>query len=113
MTENEAIERIKYRIHTAEHVVGKNEMEDLKMATKALEEVQQYRELCTMRMCQDAVNAQYHPRKVSEKCREDELNIYDTHCGYCPVCHEYVIFDFNEEYCGNCGQKLDWSDENV
>lgn len=37
MEENEAIARIKYRIHTVEQVAGKGGMEDLEMAIKALE----------------------------------------------------------------------------
>lgn len=28
----------------------------------------------------------------------------------CPVCGEYVQKKYNENYCGNCGQKLDWSE---
>ena len=42
MTENEAIEKIKYRMHTAEHVAGECGMEDLEMAIKALEEIQRW-----------------------------------------------------------------------
>lgn len=42
MNENEAIERIKYRMHTAGQVAGENGMEDLEMAIKALEEIQKY-----------------------------------------------------------------------
>ena len=42
MNENEAIERIKYRMYTAEQVAGKGGMEDLEMAIKALEEVQRW-----------------------------------------------------------------------
>lgn len=42
MTENEAIEKIKYRMHTAEHVAGECGMEDLEMAVKALEEIQRW-----------------------------------------------------------------------
>lgn len=42
MTENKAIERIKYRMHTVEQVVGESGMEDLEMAIKALEEVQRW-----------------------------------------------------------------------
>lgn len=42
MTENEAIERIKYRMHTVEQVAGKGEMEDLEMAIKALAEIQRW-----------------------------------------------------------------------
>lgn len=42
MTENKAIERIKYRMHTVEQVVGESGMEDLEVAIKALEEVQRW-----------------------------------------------------------------------
>lgn len=42
MEENEAIERIKYRMHTVEQVSGENGMEDLEMAIKALEEIQRW-----------------------------------------------------------------------
>ena len=42
MEENEAIERIKDRMHTVEQVSGENGMEDLEMAIKALEEIQRW-----------------------------------------------------------------------
>lgn len=42
MNENEAIERIKYRMHTAGQVTGESGMEDLEMAIKALEEVKRW-----------------------------------------------------------------------
>lgn len=42
MTENKAIERIKYRMHTVEQVAGEGGMEDLEMAVQALEEVQRW-----------------------------------------------------------------------
>ena len=42
MTENEAIERIKYRMHMVEQVAGKGGMEDLEMAINALEEIQRW-----------------------------------------------------------------------
>lgn len=51
MTDDEAIERIKYRIHTVEQIVGRSGMEDLEMAIKALEEVQQYRAIGTPEEC--------------------------------------------------------------
>lgn len=39
---------------------------------------------------------------------EGEL-VYDT--AYCPICHhEYEVdHDDHDNYCRNCGQKLDWS----
>lgn len=51
MTEQEAINRIKYRIATASEIVGigenGNAFEEFDMAIKALEEVQQYRAIGT------------------------------------------------------------------
>lgn len=55
MTENEAIERIKYRMHTVEQVAGKGGMEDLEMAVQALEEVQQYRAIGTPEECRKSL----------------------------------------------------------
>ena len=42
MEENEAIARIKYRMHTVEQVAGKGGMEDLEMAINALEEIRRW-----------------------------------------------------------------------
>jgi hypothetical protein len=42
---------------------------------------------------------------------DDKVEIdYDT--AYCPVCnHVYEVdYDTHDNYCRNCGQKLDWSD---
>lgn len=55
MTENEAIEKIKYRMHTAGQVTGESGMEDLEMAIKALEEVQQYRAIGTPEECRKSL----------------------------------------------------------
>lgn len=52
MTENEAIARIRYRIDTATHNIGKGAdgraYEDMEIAIKALEEIQQYRAIGTV-----------------------------------------------------------------
>lgn len=57
MTENEAIERIKYRIETATDIVGKGidgkAFEDMEMAIKALSEIQQYRIIGTVKEFQE------------------------------------------------------------
>lgn len=29
----------------------------------------------------------------------------------CPVCHKRTYTNFRREYCGECGQALDWSEE--
>lgn len=55
MTENKAIERIKYRMYTVGQVAGEGGMEDLEMAIKALEELQQYRVIGTPEECRKSL----------------------------------------------------------
>ena len=53
MVEKEAIKRMKYRIDTATDIAGKGvdrkAYEDMEMAIKAFEEIQQYRAIGTVR----------------------------------------------------------------
>lgn len=44
--------------------------------------------------------------------KEDE-DVYgeDAKFGNCPSCKLLVCSVWNNEYCGDCGQRLDWSDE--
>lgn len=35
-----------------------------------------------------------------------------TYCGICPNCNEGVYIDEHKNFCGNCGQKLDWRQKN-
>lgn len=99
MEENEAIERIKYRMHTAEQVAGKGGMEDLEMAIEALEEIQQYRAIGTPEECRAAVEKQTakRPRIMGNAMI----------CPSCPRCFK----SDNSSYCPSCGQKLKWEDE--
>lgn len=91
MTENEAIEKIKYRMHTVEQVAGENGMEDLEMAIKALKEVQQYRAIGTPEQCREAVEKQ---TAISREIIEGKY--------FCPKCHNLMPYP---GYCG-CGQKV-------
>ena len=75
MTENEAIERIKYRIHTVEQVVGESGMEDLEVAIKVLDEVQQYRTIGTPEECRAAVEKQ---KEMIAYCNENDCS--DCYC---------------------------------
>ena len=96
MTDDEAIERIKYRIHTVEQIVGRSGMEDLEMAIKALEEVQQYRAIGTLEECRAAVEKQTakRPRIIGNAMI----------CPSCPRCFK----SDNSAYCPSCGQMIDW-----
>lgn len=67
MIENEAIARIRYRIDTATDIAGSGvdgkAFEDMEMAIKALEEIQQYRTMGTVEECLVA-------REVKQKITE-------------------------------------------
>ena len=67
MTENEAIARMKYRIKTATDNIGKGidgkAYEDMKMAIKALEEIQKYRAIGTVEECRETI-------KIKQKITE-------------------------------------------
>lgn len=66
-----------------------------------LEELKQYRTIGTPEECREAVEKQT-ARKVT-------TNHSWTHYHFfCPVCNMEVN---DMKYCPNCGQKLDWSDE--
>lgn len=86
MNENEAIERIKYRMYTAEQVAGESGMEDLEMAIKALEEIKQYRAIGTPEECQKsvAVCKSMIDRKITPENMEEYMKFEDecVKCGF-------------------------------
>lgn len=113
MTENEACKRIKYRMHTAGQVSGECGMKDLEMAIKALEEVQQYRKIGTVEECREAVEKQTakKPDYEGDGFSDGQL-VYDT--WICPCCGKHYEVDCDRYYyCQNCGQHIDWSDEEL
>lgn len=111
MTENEAIEKLHAYLECesrrAEIVscnescddcelcymqgTGSEHIESVETAIKALEEVQQYRQICTVEECRAAMEKQTAiPREIIE-------GKY-----FCPKCHNLAPYPM---YCG-CGQKL-------
>ena len=78
------------------------------MAINALEEVQQYRVIGTPEECMAAVEKQIPKKPVEMKPTDKLLNGYFA----CPMCGGWVGMDeYSNEYCGCCGQKINWSDE--
>ncbi len=105
MTENEAISRMRYRVDTATHIIGKGvdgkAYEDMEMAIKALEEIQQYRAIGAVEECREA--------------REKQIQKKPIHGGLyaCPNCHTIMLqgaFEARGRCCKECGQALDWSE---
>ena len=87
MTEQEAISVLKMiATHGSLPTNAKDE------AIKALEEVQQYREIGTVEECRAAVD-KMKPKKTA-------IEAIKVHI--CPVCGFGGIYD----YCGNCGQRV-------
>lgn len=103
MTENEAIARIIDHFDVHHHDNRPHPLLDkaVEMAIKALEEIQKYREIGTVEECRAAVEKQTTKKPLHKR---------NGH--YCPICNNYFDSrDWKSKYCGLCGQKLDWSDE--
>nr|DAW60717.1 MAG TPA: zinc-ribbon containing domain protein [Caudoviricetes sp.] len=125
MTENKAIELLKNNYPKCCKMVngrykGGFDNTDCELgqafniAIKALEEVQQYRAIGTPEECRAAVgNDAKRVIKKHKVVAPEDIEAFgaDALLGRCPVCEELVNNVWNEKYCGDCGQKLDWSDE--
>lgn len=95
MTENEAIKELETSIDLAKMCIQncerKREIQGYEMAIKALEEVQQYRQIGTVEECREAVEKQ---TAISREIIEGKY--------FCPKCHNLMPYP---GYCG-CGQKV-------
>lgn len=82
-------------------------------AIKALNEIQQYREIGTVEECQEA-----REKQIPKKCNvaKDNFRIYYS----CPKCNHNLRIEYNRgswigkrsKYCSCCGQDIQW-DENL
>ena len=77
-------------------------------AVKALSEIQQYRAIGTVEEFREGRERQI-PKKPM---RIRLLETSGVHCGICPICKNPVYADLSNknhrEYCGHCGQAIDW-----
>lgn len=93
MTENEAIKEL-HEIRPRGGIIPQKRAEAIDVAINALEK-----------------QIPKKPEYEADGYADGEL-VYDY--AKCPICghdFEYGINDWGCEYCSDCGQKLDWSDE--
>lgn len=92
-----------------DRVKAENFTQSLKMAIKALEEIQQYRAIGTVGECLEARGKQTG-KKVNNRTPLRDLNgnLYTVR-GDCSNCGNIGLL-LNTDYCNICGQKLDWSE---
>ena len=112
MTENEAIRDLQYLIEEYSAYPPETGVSatvgSLQYCIYALKEIQQYREVGTVKECREAVEKQ-KPKKP----RDIE---YDYSYFICPTCGEgiYVSDNFeSHKFCLNCGQAIRCPDENL
>lgn len=85
----------------------KKEILSCEVAIKALEELQQYRTIGTVEECRAAMEKQT-AKKVKSISQVKDGDSYVGLIGRCPCCGD--ILEEDTVYC-DCGQRLDWGDE--
>lgn len=129
MTESEAIKKIKEKVCNNRCIpqlcndgcMYENTKCAFSMAIKALEEVQQYLAIGTPEECRAAVEKQTAKRALHQGCYDKNGGWHEWNgingkpyelCTNCRanLCCETPL-DIKPKYCKNCGQKLDWRNE--
>ena len=111
MNESEAFKLLK-KANRDNDMVGILPKSDIgKCLIKALEEVQQYRQIGTVEECRAAVEKQTAKKPDYEgDGYSDGHLVYDT--WICPCCGKHYEIDYDDyDFCPACGQCIDWSDE--
>lgn len=111
MTENEAIDIIDNYKFDCEKFGTLKMIAALGVATKSLEEIQQYRVIGTVEECREAMERQKQkvPDIWGDGCDERGNLIYDMYD--CPNCGKsYEVDHHDYKYCPECGQAIDRMD---
>lgn len=122
MNEQEAIEKLKVLLSFNGFLSREDGDNAINIAIRALEEVQQYKALGTVRQVEDFI-ADWRRfrelgnleelREANEKQKMPKKPNYDGYFGFhswdCPSCGKDVIG--YQKYCSHCGQRIDWNTE--
>ena len=111
MKEKEAIDWIK-ELKGSEEILefyyAESFIKAFDMAIQALEEVQQYRAIGTPEELQAAMEKQIAKKPIKKERSGIVYCVCGNFIGYKSPKNGKIPF----KYCPNCGQKLDWSNEN-
>lgn len=86
--------------------------EACRVACDAIDELQEYKKLGTLEKIREAVDKQNakKPDYEGDGYAPDGSFVWDT--WVCPGCGTKYEVDYDEhDYCPNCGQHIDWSEE--
>ena len=86
-----------------------NDVDIVTIATEALEELKEYRKIGTVDECRAAVEKQKPKKPIKDRTQ----GIRYTSAYSCPNCGRGFTGTGIANYCYHCGQRLDWSDEDV
>lgn len=115
MTEQDVINYFKCYLGWCEKGgIGVPSKEPFEIAISALEEIQKYRAIGTVEECREAVEKEKakKPDFEGDGCDKAGNIIYDT--WICPCCNKRYEVDYDDyDFCPNCGQKIDWSEEDA
>lgn len=102
MTEHEAMEVLVTLKGTG--AINGEEIEAIDVIDEAILELEKYRTIGTPEECRAAVEKQ--KAKKPNKCISFTKSLF-----VCPACGRKQPIMYEQYYCKECGQKLDWSDE--
>lgn len=68
------------------------------------------KENCANAFKKKAIEKQIPKKPKNQRLAEGRLGDNGVYAGNCPSCKEKVIGNYYGNYCGCCGQALDWSE---
>lgn len=112
MTESEAIEAIQFDLKIGGEIHSQELRDAIDVAIQAIEEVQKYREIGSMEECRAAREKEIAKKPIPIDY-EKYIGVIDNArflrgAYWCPNCKHVVK---SGSFCKDCGQGLDWSDE--